>query len=121
MTKLGAALSLLSVAVCAAPVVGVGLSVKIVDDRPVIDALIPGGPAAVEGHLQEGDIIEAVAQGAGPWKDTKGLTLEQFVALVRGARGTKVRLRAVREGDDGKTKNVLVTLTRDVLKETAAP
>lgn len=119
MTRLVSLLGLLACAVSAAPVVGVGLSVKIVDQHPVIDALVPGGPAAIDGRLQAGDVIEAVAQGDGKWKDTVGMTLEQFIALVRGKRGTKVRLRAVREDEDGKTKNVVVSLTRDVLQGTS--
>jgi carboxyl-terminal processing protease len=120
MTRLAPLLVLLALSVHAAPVVGVGLSVKIVDSHPVIDSLVPGGPAATDGRLQAGDVIEAVAQGDGKWQDTAGMTLEQFIALVRGKRGTKVRLRAVREDEDGKTKNIIVSLTRDVL-QTAAP
>ncbi len=105
-------------AACASPVVGVGLSVKIVNNRPVIDSLVPGGPAAVDGRLRDGDTIEAVAQGEGAWQDTTGMTLEQFVALVRGKRGTKVRLRAAR-GEGPTAEEFSVEQTRDLLNGAA--
>lgn len=97
-------------------VVGVGLSVRIVGDYPVIDKLVPGGPAARDGKLAPGDRIEGLAEGKADWTETTGMTLEEFVGLVRGKPGTKVRLRAARGPRGQAPKIVTVTLTREALK-----
>lgn len=117
--KLWAALAAAALAANqAAGVVGVGLSVRIAGDYPVVDTLIAAGPAARGGQLKPGDRIEAIAQGLkGKWIDTTGMTLEEFVGQVRGKAGTKIRLRAARGPRGQAPKIVLVTLTREALKE----
>jgi carboxyl-terminal processing protease len=102
-------------------VVGLGLVVKIVGRYPVIDALVPGGPAAKDGRLKPGDRIEGVAQGEGAWEDTAGLKLAQIVAKIRGPRGSSVSVRAVRSGEDGGRVEIVVRLKREVLKAQDKP
>jgi carboxyl-terminal processing protease len=99
-----------------AAVVGVGLVVKIVGRYPVIDALVPGGPAAKDGRLLPGDRIEGIAQGENAWEDTAGLKLAQIVAKIRGPRGSAVSIRAVRTDEDGARAQIMTTLKREVLK-----
>ncbi|MBI3551807.1 MAG: PDZ domain-containing protein [Elusimicrobia bacterium] len=110
-------LALLCAATAAERVVGVGLVIKIVGRYPAVESLVPGGPALREGNLKPGDRIEGVAQGDGPWVDTAGLKLEGVVALIRGPRGSSVRLRAVRVEEDGGRRQIVVALKRDVLKD----
>jgi len=116
-----AALTAVGAAAEPARVVGVGLVIKIESRYPVVDSLVAWGPAAREGSLKAGDRIEEVAQGEGPWEETAGLKLADVVAKIRGPRGTKIRLRVMRVDPDGSgaRQQVIVTLKRDVLKESS--
>src|SRR5476649_525419 len=69
-------------------VVGIGASIKIVDFYPVVDALVPAGPAEKDGRLKPGDRIDAVAQDGEPWEETAGLKLEEAVQRIRGPKGS---------------------------------
>jgi carboxyl-terminal processing protease len=78
--------------------VGIGARLQQTDaERCQIVALIPGGPAQLDGQLKTNDIITAVAQ-----KDQKpvmvdGMPLEDVVEKIRGPEGTPVTLTIERE------------------------
>jgi carboxyl-terminal processing protease len=97
-------------------IVGIGLEIKIEDGYPVVESLIPGGPAVKDGRLQHGDRIEGVAEGDQAWQPTAGLKLAEVVAKIRGPRGSKVSVRATRPGDEGARLQIIVELKRDILK-----
>lgn len=71
---------------------GIGATVTTKDGRPAILGLFPDSPAEKAG-LQSGDVMLRVDD-----KPLDGLTLDQAVALIRGAQGTTVRLEVQREG-----------------------
>lgn len=71
---------------------GIGATVNIVNDQVVIVAPIPGSPAEKAGILP-GDIILKVDD-----KEVKGLSLDDTVALIRGPKGSKVRITVLRLG-----------------------
>jgi carboxyl-terminal processing protease len=61
-----------------------------------IERLIPGGPAEKSGRLAATDRILAVAQGEeGEWVDVVGWRVDEVAELVRGQRGTLVRLQVL--------------------------
>ncbi len=73
---------------------GLGISIQVVDGEITVFSLFEGSPAYQRG-LRRGDVI---AQIEG--QDTKGWTSDQAVRLLRGARGTPVRIAIKRSGYD---------------------
>ncbi len=73
--------------------VGIGASLEDVDGECRIRAVIPGGPAAKSGALHAGDRIVAVAQADAPFVPVAGQPLTRTVELIRGRRGSTVRLQ----------------------------
>ncbi len=97
---------------------GIGASLLKEDGNIKIMSLITGSPAWKSGELQIGDIITKVGQGADEPQDMAGFDTEDAVKVIRGKKGTEVRL-TVRKAD-GTTK--VVSLIRDeiVQEETFA-
>ncbi|HEY4417141.1 MAG TPA: carboxy terminal-processing peptidase [Verrucomicrobiae bacterium] len=79
-----------------------------------IGDLIPGGPAAKSKQINPRDRIIAVAQGDQPPVDVVDMELEKVVQLIRGKKGTIVRL-TVSPVTDYASRHV-VTLVRDEIK-----
>lgn len=73
---------------------GVGIEFNITTDTIVVVSLIPGGPSELSG-IKPGDRIISVNDSlvAG-----KGITSEEVIRLLRGPRGTKVKVGVVRHG-----------------------
>jgi carboxyl-terminal processing protease len=83
---------------------GLGISIAVVDGDITVFSLFEGSPAYQKG-LRRGDII---AQIEG--QDTKGWTSDQAVKLLRGPRGTPVRISIKRSGYD---KPIELSVIRD--------
>lgn len=63
---------------------------------PRVDRIIPGGPADRGGELRATDRIAGVAQGEkGEMVDVRGWRTDEVVQLIRGKKGTVVRLEIV--------------------------
>ncbi len=71
---------------------GIGASLENKDGYCVIRELLPGGPALRSGLLKPGDRIVAVAQGNGEPVDITSMPLSRSVELIRGPKGTTVKL-----------------------------
>jgi len=72
---------------------GIGAQLKFEDGTTVISGVVPGGAAARDGRLVEGDSIIAVGQEGKPeMVDVVDMKLDDVVSLIRGPAGTKVRL-----------------------------
>lgn len=101
---------------------GIGAVLQSQDDYVVVRTLVPGGPAAKTGQLSVGDRIVAVAQGNGPMVDVMGWRIDDVVQLVRGAKGTTVRLDTIpaANGIDGAHRIVEIVRDRVKLEEQAA-
>jgi C-terminal peptidase prc len=82
--------------------VGIGASLKRVDDRIVVTEVQPDGPAALAG-VTAGDVVLAIDDTS-----TLNLPVREAVRKIRGERDTDVRLRLLRAGAE-----LDVTLTRD--------
>jgi hypothetical protein len=77
---------------------GIGAVLVIQNAAATVEALAPGGAADKEGELKPGDVIIAVAQADGPFVDCTALPLDKIVAMVRGKKGTTVRLKVMSNG-----------------------
>lgn len=97
---------------------GIGASLRQEDGNIKILTLVTGSPAWKSGQVQIGDIITKVGQGSGEAQDMAGFDVEDAVKLIRGKKGTEVRLTLRKT--DGTTK--VVSLIRDeiVIDETFA-
>lgn len=94
--------------------VGIGAQLQEDDGYCTISKLIPGGPAAKSKQIHEQDRIIAVAQGNNSPVDVVDMDLSKVVQLIRGTKGTVVRL-TISPAEDHALRRV-VTLTRDEIK-----
>jgi carboxyl-terminal processing protease len=101
--------------------VGIGAQLIEEDGVCVIRELIPGGPADLSKQLAPNDRIIAVAQGeSGEPVDVLGMKLRRVVDLIRGEKGTTVRLTVI-PGDAAESSvRREVVIVRDVVKLNAS-
>ncbi|HWK07146.1 MAG TPA: carboxy terminal-processing peptidase [Puia sp.] len=88
---------------------GIGASLREEDGNIKITTLVTGSPAWKSGQVGIGDIITKVAQGAQEPVDLTGFQVEDAVKLIRGTKGTEVKLTLKKT--DGSTK--IISLIRD--------
>jgi carboxyl-terminal processing protease len=98
--------------------VGIGAVLRSEDGYAKIVSLVPGGPAASDKRLKPNDKIEAVAQGDGPFMEVVGMKLDRLVQLIRGEKGTTVRLRVQPADAIDPGTRVNISLVRDEIKLT---
>lgn len=93
---------------------GIGAQLMEDDGYCTISRLIRGGPAEKSKKVNEKDRIVAVAQGNEPPVNVVDMDLSKVVQLIRGAKGTEVRL-TISPAEDRAARQV-VTLVRDEIK-----
>ena len=81
---------------------GIGAALRSEDGYTTVAQIVKGGAAEKDGRLEVGDKIMAVAQEVGEFVDIVEMKLSKVVRLIRGKRGSKVRLQ-VQKGDSGDT------------------
>lgn len=95
---------------------GIGATLSSQDGFTVIEQLIPGGAAAASGKLKNKDRIIAVAQGQdGAFQNVIEMELRDVVKLIRGPKGSEVRLKILRKSSKDQPR-FEVTLIRDKIK-----
>lgn len=94
---------------------GIGAELMSEDGYCTIRRLLPGGPAAKSKKLHEKDRIVAVAQSNQPPVDVVEMNLSKAVQLIRGPKGTEVRLTILPAGASSSERKQL-TLIRDEIK-----
>lgn len=101
---------------------GIGAVLRLVDENVEVMELVPGGPADLSKQLKPKDKIIGVAQGDdGPMVDVIGWRLEDVVDLIRGPRGSVVRLEVVpADADASAAKIVRIVRNQVQLEEQAA-
>lgn len=92
---------------------GIGAMLTTKDEYTEVVSIVSGGPADLGGELQANDKIVGVAQGDGPFVDVIGWRVDDVVELIRGEKGSVVRLNVQTEGGIG-TK--VINITRDTVK-----
>jgi len=98
---------------------GIGASLGTTEDGNIkISTLLTGSPAWKSGDVKEGDIIMKVGQGAQEPVDLTGYLVEDAVKLIRGTKGTEVRLTLKKV--DGSIKTISLIRDEIVQEETFA-
>jgi len=93
---------------------GIGAALRTVDEHTVVQRIITGGPADVDGRLKTKDKIVGVAQGhEGEFEDVVGWRIDDVVSLIRGPKDSVVRLQVLpkESGVDGPGK--IITIVRN--------
>ena len=97
---------------------GIGASLRADDGNIKIATLVTGSPAWKSQQIQVGDAVMKVAQGAEEPVDLAGFDVEDAVKLIRGKKGTEVRLTLKKV--DGSVKTVTMIRDEIVTDETFA-
>lgn len=101
---------------------GIGATLGSENDFVTVKAVTPGGPADKSGLINVDDKFLAVAQGKdGEFVDIIGWRLDNAIQLIRGAKGTIVRLKVVPKGSDiSNFKIIELTREKIILKDQSA-
>ncbi|MDE0748213.1 MAG: carboxy terminal-processing peptidase [Porticoccaceae bacterium] len=94
---------------------GIGAQLTTEDDYTKVIEVIPGGPADVQGILAAEDKIIGVGQGDDEIVDVIGWRIDEVVALIRGAKGTTVKLEVISANGDNTSSSTLA-IVRDKVK-----
>lgn len=97
---------------------GIGAQLNQKDGYIKVNRIVPGSASWKQGELEAGDIILKVAQGAEEPVDVVDMRLDKAVQLIRGKKGTEVRLTVQKL--DGGIKVIPIIRDIVVLKETYA-
>jgi len=96
---------------------GIGAQLTAKNDYTTIVRIIPGGPAFKSKKLHENDRIVAVAQDDdGEFVDIVGWRLDDVIQLIRGKKGTVVRLKIEKANADPNLPPEVLRLVRDKIK-----
>jgi carboxyl-terminal processing protease len=96
--------------------VGIGAILGLEDDTCTIKEIVPGGPADLDRQLKPNDKIIAVAQDTAEPVEIIGMKLRKIVDLIRGGKGTKVRLIVQPASATDSSVRKEIVITRDVVK-----
>ena len=100
---------------------GIGATLKFENDFVMVAAVVPGGPADKSGQIAIDDKFIAVAQGDGEFVDIVGWRIDNAIQLIRGAKGTTVRLKIVSKGQDiASPKIISIVREKIVLQDQSA-
>ncbi|MFN5168696.1 MAG: carboxy terminal-processing peptidase [Cyclobacteriaceae bacterium] len=96
---------------------GIGAQLQTENDYTKIVRILPGGPAQKQGVLQPGDLITGVAQGTdGEIVDVIGWRIDDVVKLIKGPKGTIVRLQYLPAATGLNGKATEITIVREKVK-----
>ncbi len=91
---------------------GIGARLSQKDGILKVSEIIVGSPSYKQGELKAGDDIMKVAQGAGEAVDITNMDMEDAIELIKGKKGTEVRLTVKKT--DNSTK--VIPIIRDVIE-----
>ena len=93
---------------------GIGAALQFVDGYTVVNKIIPGGAAEKDKRLKVEDKIVGVGQGHdGELVDVVDMKLSDVVKLIRGPKGTVVRLQIV---STGSPERKVYAITREEIE-----
>jgi len=100
---------------------GIGAVLRGENEYTVVQRILPGGPAHQSGLIHSGDHIVGVAQGKGVMEDVIGWRLQDVVDMIRGPKGSVVRLRIrpKSSGSDGATREISIVRNEIKLEDQA--
>jgi len=96
---------------------GIGAVLQSDNEHVKVVRLVPAGPAEKSKQLAPADRIIGVAQGDGEMVDVIGWRLDEVVKLIRGPKGSVVRLEVIpaKNAPNDETSKV-VSITREAVK-----
>lgn len=94
---------------------GIGAVLRAEEDYTVIQSLVPGGPADLTQRLKPKDRIIGVAQDNKDFVDVVGWRLDDVVDLIKGPKGSRVRLQVL-GGSDLNNQTQIVEIVRDKIR-----
>ncbi|PSL47694.1 carboxyl-terminal processing protease [Chitinophaga niastensis] len=97
---------------------GIGAQLKEEGDRIKVISIVTGSPSWKQGQLKANDVIQKVAQGDKEAVDITGYPVEDAVKLIRGSKGTPVKLTV--KSVDGTVKEITIIRDEIVTEETFA-
>ncbi len=96
---------------------GIGAQLQSEDDYTKVVEIIPGGPAQKSNLLHRDDRIIGVAQGDdGEMVDVVGWRVNDVVKLIRGPKGSIVRLLILQASEGASAVPQEITIVRDKVK-----
>ena len=95
---------------------GIGAALQTENEYTIVRRIITGGPADLSKKLKVDDRITGVGQGDKKIVDVISWRLEDVVDLIRGPKGSTVRLQVRSKGTSASAKARLISLTRDKIK-----
>ncbi len=96
---------------------GIGAVLQLQDEYTKVARIVPAGPADKQGELQPSDRILGVAQGEdGAFEDVLGWRLDEVVQLIRGPKGTTVRLQVIPAKAATPDEQKVITIVRNKVK-----
>lgn len=102
---------------------GIGARLQIDNDYTKIFEILPGGPAEKSNKIHANDLIVGVAQGLdGEMIDVVGWRLDDVVKLIKGPKGTTVRLQFLpaETGVSGPSQEIVLIREKIKLEDQAA-
>jgi carboxyl-terminal processing protease len=101
---------------------GIGAVLRAEEDYTVIQSIVTGGPADKSNALKPKDRIVGVSQGEEKFEDVIGWRLDDVVDLIKGPKGSKVRLQVLsgEEVDESSVKVVSIVRDKIILEDRAA-
>jgi carboxyl-terminal processing protease len=91
---------------------GIGAQLTTEDEFTEVVDIISGGPADIQGILKPKDKIIGVGQGEDEITDVIGWRIDDVVDLIRGEKGSTVRLQI----NSGSTSDKIISIVRDTVK-----
>ena len=95
---------------------GIGAVLRADEDYTVIQSLVPGGPADLTQKLKPKDKIIGVAQDKSDFVDVIGWRLDDVVDLIKGPKGSTVRLQVVGANEIGTSHAQIISIVRDKIR-----
>jgi carboxyl-terminal processing protease len=93
---------------------GIGATLETKNEYITIKTLVPGGPADKSHQVSNGDRIIGVAQGNdGEFQDIIGWRIDNAIKLIRGKKGTLVKLKILPQGKTAADKPNIVEIVRE--------
>jgi len=90
---------------------GIGATLQEKDGYIKVTSIVTGSPCWKQGQLKVGDLIMKAGQGAAEPTDLAGMQVDDAVKLIRGKKGTEVRLTVKKP--DGSI--VVIPIVRDII------
>jgi carboxyl-terminal processing protease len=96
---------------------GIGAVLQMDGEFTKVSSLVAKGPADKQGELQPSDRIVAVGQDEdGAMEDVIGWRLDDVVELIRGPKGSTVRLQVIPAKSSSPDERRVITIVRNTVK-----